>query len=338
MVYLDIFKYLIYQTMLSLLIFSFVSCALVFQFGQAEVLPDLLISGFAWAENLVFDGFGSLFVAESVRGELWRINLCEDGKNYCSKIQLTDGLKAVGGMQIPPDGKTIYAGATLDDGSYVVITTPANPEGAANFTVIASTIKQPNGVACDWATNTLYYTMEGDRSLSGALMKVDLATGEESTAYGNINGADGAWFDRDTNLLYVGLLTEMKVLVFNVSNPVSSPSFLFGEFPALGASLDKKHMLDDLTLFQPSSTTNFGAETILLGADWLGSQLQKFNLDGTTVSSIPPPAGVDSFYQLTSVRWGKGPGFDPNSIYVTEGGGIQPHQTDRRVMQIKMNA
>jgi hypothetical protein len=56
------------------------------------------------------------------------------------------------------------------------------------------------------------------------------------------------------------------------------------------------------------------------------------------VSSIPPPAGVDSFYQLTSVRWGKGPGFDPNSIYVTEGGGIQPHQTDRRVMQIKMNA
>jgi hypothetical protein len=39
----------------------------------------------------------------------------------------------------------------------------------------------------------------------------------------------------------------------------------------------------------------------------------------------------------TSVRWGKGIGFDENSIYITEGGGATKHQTDRRVLQIKMN-
>ena len=36
----------------------------------------LLIDGFAWAEQLAFDGIGGLFVSEAVRGELWRISSC----------------------------------------------------------------------------------------------------------------------------------------------------------------------------------------------------------------------------------------------------------------------
>ena len=253
-------------------------------------------------------------------------------------------------MQIPPDGKTIYAGATLDDGSYVVISTPANPVGAATFSVVAKTVKQPNGVACDWSKNMLYYTMEGSATLDGALMGVDLNTGVESTVYGGIDGADGAWFDASTSLLYVGLLTELKVLVFNTSVAAGADGFLVGEYPALSLALHKGHMMDDLTLFDASTSPSSspaamvqkeqqplpGAATVMLGADWLGCQLQKFNLAGTAVTAIPPPAGVESFYQVTSVRWGRGPGFDPQSVYVTEGGGLLPTQTDRRVIQIKM--
>jgi hypothetical protein len=41
-----------------------------------ETLPNLVISGFSWAENLVFDGYGSLFVCDSVRGEIWKIVVC----------------------------------------------------------------------------------------------------------------------------------------------------------------------------------------------------------------------------------------------------------------------
>lgn len=302
--------------------------------SAADGLPNLLIPGFSWAENLVFDGYGNLFVCDSVRGEIWKINLCENGTKYCKRLQLTDGLSSVGGMQIPPDGKTIYAGATLDDGkTHVLMSTEANPVGKASFKVLGQTKFQPNGVAADWKNNVLYYTFEGRSNDPGALMKFDLNTNTETTAYPGLGGADGAWFDENSKLLYVGLLTDKTVKVFNTSVPVDDAAFLVGTYPAMSA-LDKTHMLDDLTLLDPSQP--FSADTVILGADWLGSAVRKFDLAGNSIESISPPAGVDSFYQITSVRWGKGPGFDPDSIYVTEGGGVVDKQTNRRVIQIKM--
>ena len=40
---------------------------------QINVRSQTIFEGFAWAENLAFDGIGGLFVAENTRGELWRI-------------------------------------------------------------------------------------------------------------------------------------------------------------------------------------------------------------------------------------------------------------------------
>lgn len=300
-----------------------------------SALPNLVVPGFSWAENLVFDGLGNMFVSDSIRGELWKINLCKNGTDYCNTFHLNDGFSSFGGLQVSPDGMTVYAGATLTDGTFVVVTTPTNAENAESYTIIAKTKKQPNGMACDWNTQTLYYTNEGSPSESGMLVGVDLKTGAESILFSGINGADGAWFDAPTNLLYVGLLTDKKVVVFNVSNPVSSPDFLVREFPGLSTVLGATHMLDDITLLSTTDSAHLGS-TVLLGADWLGSELQQFTLDGTAVQSIPPPAGIDKFFQLTSVRWGRGPGFDPSSVYVTEGGGLLARQTDRRVIQIPM--
>lgn len=297
-------------------------------------LPNLVISGFTWAENLAFDGYGSLFVTENHRGELWRINLCRAGTAYCSVRQLSDGFSAFGGLQIPPEGKIVYAGATLEDGTTAVISTASVPENPPTYTIVSKTRRQPNGMACDWTTQTLYYTLEGNTTESGRLMSVDLKTGIESTLHTDMNGADGIWFDEPTNLLYVGLLTEKMVAVFNVSNPATAPSFLVGKFAALN-SLGATHMLDDITLLKSTDASSLG-HTMLLGADWLSSELQQFSLDGTQIQSIPPPPGIDKFYQLTSVRWGKGPGFDPNSVYVTEGGGMFDKQTNRRVIQVPM--
>lgn len=305
----------------------------VLSFAQGS-LPNLVVSGFTWAENLAFDGYGNLFVTENHRGELWRINLCKAGTDYCSVRQLSDGFSAFGGLQIPPEGKVVYAGATFNDGSTAVISTSVVPENPATYTIVSKTRRQPNGMACDWSTQTLYYTLEGNTTESGRLMGVNLKTGAESTLYADMNGADGIWFDAPTNLLYVGLLTDKKVAVFNVSVPATSASFLVGRFAALNA-LGSTHMLDDITLLK-STDTDYLGRTVLLGADWLSSELQQFSLDGTQVKSIPPPAGIDKFYQLTSVRWGKGPGFDPNSVYVTEGGGMFDKQKDRRVIQIPM--
>ena len=310
---------------------------ILFTFGTVtfanEALPDLVISGFSWAENLVFDGFGNMFVCDGVRGEIWKINLCENGSKYCSVLQLSDGLTSVGGMQIPPDGQTIYAGATLDDKTYILMSTEANPVGKSSYNILTTTEFQPNGLAADWENNILYYTYEGRSDNPGALMAYDIKSKTDIKVYPDLSGADGAWFDATSHLLYVGLLTDKSIMVFNTSISYKDPAFLVGKYAGLN-SLDKTHMLDDLTLFDP--TQPFSSSTVLLGADWLHSELQKFNLAGTEITSIPPPAGIEKFYQLTSVRWGKGPGFDPNSIYVTEGGGVLPRQTDRRVIQIKM--
>lgn len=318
---------------LALILFS--SLELIYSKLHNDGLPNLVVSGFTWAENLAFDGFGSLFVSENIRGELWRINLCNDEKEYCSVRQLSDGFSSFGGLQIPPEGKILYAGATLENGTTAVITTATKPTNPATFSILSKTKKQPNGLACDWTSQMLYYTLEGDAKESGSLMGIDLSTGVESTVYPGLDGADGAWIDSSAHLLYVGLLTDKKVLVFNLSNPSTATDFLVGYFPALSSSLDASHMLDDITLLSGTDINSLD-HTVLLGADWLGSQLQQFTLDGTVVASIPPPQGIDKFYQLTSVRWGKGPGFDAGSVYVTEGGGLFAKQTDRRVIQVPM--
>jgi hypothetical protein len=74
----------------------------------------------------------------------------------------------------------------------------------------------------------------------------------------------------------------------------------------------------------------------LLGADWVGKRLLRFSLDGDIVETVQPPAGI-KLKELTSVGWGKGFGFDPNSVYVTEGGGLTSGVTNRRVVQIPIS-
>jgi hypothetical protein len=81
---------------------------------------------------------------------------------------------------------------------------------------------------------------------------------------------------------------------------------------------------------------------ILYGADWTGKSVLQFTLDGNDgngtadIVALQPPEGVH-LYELTSVRRGKGLEFDPSSLYITEGGGVLPSQTNRRVLQLKLN-
>ena len=146
-----------------------------------------------------------------------------------------------------------------------------------------------------------------------------------------VPGADGAWLDATNHKLYVGELTKMKIMVFDTTG-VDVASFV-GEYTGLNDALRSTvHMLDDLTLYS-TGAENVG-ETMLLGADWTGKQVLLFRVDGgVNYTTITPPVDL---YQPTSIRWGKGPGFDENSIYVTEGGGMTSRTTDRRVLQIKM--
>lgn len=300
-----------------------------------NALPLLNLDGFSWAEQLVFDGLGNMFVSEAVRGELWRIHLCkEHSDSYCSEIYLTEGFNQFGGLVCSPDGLTLFAGVTLEDDSKALIS--VSTTGNKTYTIVTPTTHQPNGLQGDFNTNTLYYTDEGTGSdEGGTLRSISLdSEGAEAIVKDHIDMADGLWYDVPSQLLYVGWLLSMEVSVFSLAS--GTPVFL-QDYPGCSSLDDVKHMLDDITLASsPNNGTGVMGQTTLLGADWTGRAIQLFSLDGNLLSTVNTPEGL-TLKEPTSVRWGHGPGFDPMSIYVTEGGGATARQTNRRVVQIPMH-
>ena len=311
----------------------------------AQALPMLEVGGFSWAENLAFDGKGGLFASEYHRGELIRIQLCEDGVSYCQAVHVS-GFDNLGGLAVSPDGGTIYVGVHFQDKTSGIIATstlpPSQNPSSGTYVIVAKTAFKPNGMQL--LDGIFYCTEEGGVKGDGTVFTVDLATGTEQVVYRGIN-ADGAWLDVRTRRLFVGQVKSMNVAVFNVSS--SSRDVVFDrnyEGPAGQIKHPGLQILDDLTLAvrggQSSSTdadanTPVGA-TQLLGCDWLGKKLLRFSLDGSSMSTVPVPAAL-KLKELTSVRWGRGPGFDEGSVYVSEGGGLTKRGTSRRVVQIKMD-
>lgn len=308
------------------LLFIFTFCGLV------TPLPLLEVAGFGWAENLCFDGMGNLFVSEMTGGKLHRIWLCDDGQSYCKDVHI-EGFKNIGGLAVSPDGQTIYAAVTFEDKTNGIVASPTTPSSpGAGYSVIAKTSSKPNGMQL--FNGVFYCTEEGGARGNGSVFTVDLATGTEQLVQSGLN-ADGAWINPTTGRLFIGQVQSMEIIVYDVtvSPPVSQGTWPgpSGKFKMPGLQL-----LDDLTLASKGGEGDItGPKTELFGADWIGKRLLKFTLDGTIVETMSPPKGVE-LKELTSVRWGKGPGFDANSVYVTEGGGLTEHVKNRRVIQIPL--
>lgn len=106
-----------------------------------------------------------MYFALNVTYLLCRIYLSADGSKYEGEIYLHSGVKKFGGIQISPDGKQLYAGATFEDDSVGVVTCSTSGANGA-FTLAAKTDIQPNGMAIDWERSVLYYTQEGSLTKS----------------------------------------------------------------------------------------------------------------------------------------------------------------------------
>lgn len=309
-------------------------CALLFSLAvnsvAADELPMLNMDGFSWAENLVFDGLGGLFVSDAVRGEVWKIELCQNATSYCGSVYLSEGFKQAGGLSVSGDGKTVYVGVTMDDDSHSILSASTTGADGHYDVVISGLKKQPNGMAFDNIHQNLYCTDEGKGSdEGGTLWAVNVASGTQTLIKDQIPWADGCWLDADTGVLYVGELLSMKIMTFRVSETSGLPEYV-GESEGLSGS-GITHMLDDITVLKRGDSPE---TTTLLGCDWTGKEVKIFQVNGESVSTLETP-GID-MYQPTSVRWGRGPGFDENSVYITEGGGATKHQKKRRVFQVKM--
>ena len=233
---------------------------------------------------------------------------------------------------VSPDGKVLYAGATLSDGTKGIIrvnTAPAEFGTANEWALIAQTTYQPNGLAADWSTNTLYCTHEGLSTQDGGVFTVSVESGKTTVLADDVPGADGCWLDPASSYLYVGQLMSLNIWVYDVKN-----SQHIGLFE--GASSLKKvvNMLDDITLHINGTDTTEVGKTLLYGADFTGNQIIMFSLDGSVLEVLQLDETLESLQTPTSVRYGKGPGFKSNTLYVTEGGGLFEKQRKRRVVEV----
>jgi hypothetical protein len=243
---------------------------------------------------------------------------------------LSEGIQQFGGLQVTPDGSVIYAGVTFDDKSKGIVKafTAAGKEN--QWTLVAKTTHQPNGMAADWTEGVLYCTDEGTGDKEGGtVFAVNITDGTSKVAMSGVSGADGCWLDVENSLLYVGELLTMKIWVYNVKT-----KSVVGQYPgASSATSSGLHMLDDITLHSSGTNADDIGKTLLYGADFTGKQIVQFSLDGSFVERVSLSSELD-LYEPTSVRYGKGPGFDSESLYITEGGGATKKQTQRRALQL----
>jgi hypothetical protein len=307
--------------------FLFVVVCLAAKLDMFLSLPVLNIDGFAWAENLVFDGIGGLFVSESVRGELWRISLNPVTGNYTSAIHVTKGFKQFGGLSATENGQIIYAAVVFEDKSNGIIAISTKPSVVEqSYQIVTHNMAElANGMALVPSENALYCTAE-----TGTLSKVELSSGKETIVSDKLDKPDGLWFDVPSSTLIIGELLSKRI---NTYNTLTST---FTSFPG-ASSLSSLHMLDDLTLVNGLDSKDI-SKSVLVAADWTGKQILRLTLDGTVLSTVPLPVGVTSLYEPTSIRRGRGPGFDPRSFYITEGGGLTRNVNNRRVIQLDVGA
>lgn len=94
-------------------------------------------------------------------------------------------------------------------------------------------------------------------------------------------------------------------------------------------------MIDDFCLSADGS--------MIFGADFLNSTIISWKTDGSptgTKSSVHIHSFLDhpilaKIGQPTSVRLGVGPNFQENDLFVTQGGGLIPSITSKRIVQFK---
>lgn len=292
-------------------------------------LPMLSIDGFAWAENLHFDGLGGLFVSESVLGQLFRISYNASSNSYVRTTHISQGFKQFGGLAVTADGQILYAAVVFEDKSFgvIAVSTKPLPRGDQTYTVVARGLPSLcNGMALVAGYGALFGTSE-----TGTLTRIDLASGNSSIVTADLAKPDGLWFDESSGLLFIGELVTKKMRIFDTL----LGDFIPGEFAAASA-LGSLHMIDDLQVVGTVDRTALGS-TRITAADFTGKQVIVFRLDGQDLQSVPAPPGI-TLFEPTSIRRGSGPGFDASSYYVTEGGGATRLMTERRVLQMPPGA
>ena len=68
--------------------------------GSIEATANVIVSGFTWVENLIFDNDGRLIITDAVRGEIYVVTL--NGGSYTANAVVTGLGRVLGTMQTQP--------------------------------------------------------------------------------------------------------------------------------------------------------------------------------------------------------------------------------------------
>jgi hypothetical protein len=228
-------------------------------------------SGFTWAENLIFDGHGNLFVTDAYRGELWRITAT--GSTYNQTLHVS-GFKRFLGLAVSADGSILYAVGVDPSDTCLILTVDRNVPNS--YQTVAKLPKYGNGLALHFSQNVLYSPTEGSFiPYNGEVFRIEIDTGKVTSLATSLTSADGAWIDQARDLLYVSEVISSTVLVYDLSTQTLSHTY----------TAPNCSMLDDYTLSADGSVVYgadfwrcpvlgfvlFSADTVLSGVTCLRS-------------------------------------------------------------------
>ena len=284
-------------------------------------LPMMNITGFAWAENMLFMPNGlELFASDAITGNIYKITLNENDY-YETTLWVSSFSGACGfALPFPNDVNTnmFYVGATdkktKQAGIYVL-----NSEIAGSVEVLGYTEYQGNGVAIHYESNTLFFTNEGsDLPTHGWIYAMNSVYQEgviyNSTIVQDVYSADGCEIDQANNLLYVSSVDEGIVNIFNI-NPSTGELSFKNKYKAPTV------WLDDFTLTSDGNT--------IFGADYFNKTVVSFD----ALTGANKVIQFETPFSPTSVRFGVSPNFNSTSFYVSLGGGLTKFVDDRGIIQ-----
>jgi len=284
------------------------------QYSSVELPPNVRVvaSGFTWAENLAFNGAGSLFVTDTMRGQLFEITPAAKVGTYDMAL-LLEGFDHLLGVVVDEAVPWVLYSVGRYNNTDVVISVPVKTP--SEWRTIVTLPKIGNGLRRYANTGLLYTASEGNfLPGDGEVFEVNVTAGTFRSLKAGLWAADGLWIDEETDMLYVGELFNGSMWAYDLYNDIEVGYF---------STLPTFDLLDDFCLSKDGS--------YFIGANFLKGSIDAFPANNTGKGHSTPL--VSGLQTPTSVRWGSGPGFNPSSLFITEGGGVISLQKNRRVLE-----
>lgn len=239
-----------------------------------------LIPGVVASEDLAFDGEGALVGSDDTA--IYKSTVDGHVKIFVPNLQFRAG------MRFLPSGSLVVADNTL--GRLVLV----SPEGV--MTTLLDGLAYPNGIAVD--LNGYVYVSEHD---AGRVLRVHPGTGAYTVIANQVTNPNGLCFSPDYKTLYIGSFGSGWVYALSLDQD-GTP----GRLTEWGDMTETPGMLDGI------------------GVDACGNvyvceygETKVYRIPATGGKGVLIATGVDTY--LPNMQWGRGPGWDPLSLYLPDG-------------------